>query len=156
MARTNRPSAWGQVCRTADGTICHVRSIYRDGETQMAELSTLEHGTELTLPVAELTRIADPRNKKPPIDGLPPAEERPRCQRCDRPFAVRTNDTYAPHNAGPLTPRILARRFVGWASYRGLFCTLSCALAFAELAHAAGYRITRRPATTPATKGSKG
>lgn len=31
---------------------------------------------------------------------------------------------------------------VGWG-YRGIFCTLRCALTFAEAAHRAGYRIKR-------------
>lgn len=151
MGAGKRPTAWGQICRTADGTICEVRSIYRDDETQMADLRAMEDGAEITLPVAELTRIADPRNKLPPIEGMP--ADRPCCQRCGKKFAALTNDTYSGPKDGPLAPRKTARRFVRWSSYRGLFCTLTCALAFAELAHNAGYRITRRP-NTPATKGS--
>jgi len=151
----------GHVVRTADGTICRVVSLYRQplgrvGEygAQLAELRNLETDEPLELPVAELTRIADPRNRRPPVEGLPD-EPRPRCQRCDRLFAWVTKDEYSGAKAGPLAPRITARRFVRWSSYRGLFCTLTCALSFAELAHAAGYRIQRRPASTSATEGTK-
>lgn len=150
-----KPIAADHVVRTADGTICRVVSLYRQplegggyGE-QLAELRNLETDEPLELPVAELRRVADPRNRRPPIEGLP--ETRPRCQRCDRMFAPITTDTYAGPKASPLSPRITARRFVRWSSYRGLFCTLSCALVFAELAHVAGYRIQRRPASTSAT-----
>lgn len=147
MATKARPTAWGQVVRTADGTICHVRSIYRgEGEQQMADLTTIEGGEELALPVAELTRIPDPRNRLPAVEGIPDGP-RPRCQRCDRAFAWIVDHKYAGPNAGPLSPRVLRRVFVRWSSYRGLFCTLSCALAFAELAHKAGYRMVRPPAS---------
>lgn len=147
----------GDVVKTADGTICEVRYVHParpDLDPPLppsADLRVLETGEGLDLPLAELRRIADPRNRKPPITGMPPVEERPRCQRCDRLLAPVVDTVYAGAKSSPLEPRIKARRFLRWSSYRGLFCTLTCALAFAELAHRAGYRIQRRPASTSAT-----
>jgi hypothetical protein len=148
----------GDVVKTADGTICEVRYVHGDRPDldpplpPAADLRVLETGDGFTLPLGELRRIVDPRNRKPPITGMPPADERPRCQRCDRLLAPVVDCVFAGAKASPLAPRITARRFLRWSSYRGLFCTLSCALSFAELAHAAGYRIQRRPASTSATE----
>lgn len=151
------------VVRTADGAICRVRSVGKHydherggyGDVDYADLVNLETNAELDLPVAELTRIPDPRNAKPPIDGLP--EERPACQWCGEkldPLVLFTrNDTAS----GPLTPRVRARTFNGWKGYGHsaetytlgartyyvpLFHSLGCAEKFATASHRGGYRRT--------------
>lgn len=85
----------------------------------------------------------------PPIEGLPAV--RPRCAHCDqmlRPWIKQTRG-----KVGKVPSVITRREFDGW--WRGYprrrpedkpptFCRLRCALAFAEAAHKAGYRMTRK------------
>jgi hypothetical protein len=89
--------------------------------------------------------------KRPPIEGLP--TERPRCAHCNKPLTPWVKDTkeqYRPEEGG-LRSRLVRREFDGmWRGYPRrlspppIFCTLKCALQFAQLAHEAGYRIVRK------------
>jgi hypothetical protein len=131
------------VVKTADGAMGDVRDIGRgvavvwiDGEESRA----------VTLPVDELRRVPDPRNRRPPIENLP--DTRPRCAFCDKPLSPVVDDERR-WNGPRWSPRLVRRIFVRWSCYgriddgRGAFCTLSCALHFARAAFAAGYRITK-------------
>lgn len=135
---------------TADGTLCRVRYIQpaQDGRPAIAELRPEDGGDSLELPVAELRRVPDPNRRRLEIEGLP--ARRPRCQACDRKLPFLTRDEYQKE---PVFRRI-RRVFVKWSGYDDLFCTLTCARAFAYAAHRAGFRVVRRPASSPATKGS--
>ena len=140
--------------KTADGTLGQIVAL-RDDHTVEVELEG-RYESRVTLPLAELRRVADPAKKRPPIEELP--AERPRCAFCDRPLRALTRDTQNPavwadghHN--PLVPRILRRVFwrwdgYGWDGHRALFCRHQCATNFGAAAYKAGYRVKRKDAQT--------
>ncbi len=136
------------IVRSADGGLYLVRYVHQ--ARQEADLSPFDpalcsadlSAEQVSLPLAELRRVVDPRNRLPPIQGLP--AERPRCQHCDRPLRPVVDRTHHPLVGGGSSFRVKTRTFRRWTSYRGLFCTLGCALNFAEAAHRAGYRIVRK------------
>jgi hypothetical protein len=132
------------------GLLCRVRSLYR-GE---ADLVSLVDDIELSLPVHELRRVPDPRNKLPKIEGMP--DQRPICQRCKRPLRPVSMDHYN-ESRDPLAPRIDRRVFSRWdgyghadleytngegeTNYVPLFCTARCAMQFAVIVYRSGMRI---------------
>jgi hypothetical protein len=127
------------VVKTADGTVYRVEYVESADRIHLVDLGdTSLNPDRLILPAAELKRIPDPFNQKPPIAGLPDGP-RPRCAYCRRLLAMQTNDIRQYRDK--TRPNIQSRTFVGWSSKRGLFCTLRCALDFAVAAHHAGYRI---------------
>ena len=75
------------------------------------------------------------RSKRPPISGIPSI--RPVCQWCGKKLRPWTEDTY---EGGRWSGQMVARKWAGWRSYRGLFHSLGCALDFAAAAHKGGYR----------------
>jgi hypothetical protein len=78
------------------------------------------------------------------VEGLP--LDRPRCQHCARPIGY-FSDSERSHE---VPSRIVRRVFRFWKGYGQVvdgvprWCTLRCALAFANAAHRAGYRMQRR------------
>jgi hypothetical protein len=139
-----RPIKLDDVVKTADGSMGDVHDIGRGMATVWIDG---EESRAVTLPVDELRRVPDPRNRRPPIENLP--VERPRCAFCNKPLSPAVNDERRGWGGPRWSPRITRRTFVRWNCYgrtddgRGAFCTLSCALHFARAAFAAGYRITR-------------
>lgn len=128
------PSRVDHYCTTADGTLCRVTYINPAGTE--AELSTIEHGGSLSLPVAELRRVPDPRNQRPPIAGMP--TERPRCAWCDRGLKPLVDDTW--NGDRGLGRRMIARVFLRWRAYESVFCTTRCAIRFAGASYRGGFR----------------
>lgn len=72
--------------------------------------------------------------KRPPIEGLPPADVRPRCPNCSRMLRPHTFYTYDKKT-------YWRREFSGAYHRYGAFCTLRCCKVFANAAHLAGYRV---------------
>lgn len=132
----------GHYVKSADGAEYCVSYVHPDNMGAlkgMVDLTSTDGGSNTILPLSELKRIPDPRNQRPPIEGVP--DVRPRCACCDKPLQMYTNNTYA---NGNYSGRIIRRVFNRWKAYSGLFCTLSCAHSFALAAHRAGYRIIRK------------
>ena len=125
--------------RTADGTVYRVRYVHeRDQVADLAEVGEIT--TALTLPLAELRRVPDPRNKRPAIEGIP--DERPTCAFCGKPIAPIVGNHYDNHPQ--LFKRIIVRRtFEGWRTIASAFHSNGCAVKFAAAAHRAGYRIVK-------------
>ena len=133
-----KPIAIDHWVRTADRAIGIVRHVGGDA----AEVAIDADDRQLvTLPIAELRRIANPARKLPPIDGLPLT--RPRCAYCNRGLRPVTSHEFRKGLIVWTLPRVVRRAFLRWDAYDGIFCRLSCARAFAVAAHAAGYRIRR-------------
>lgn len=136
------PTKIDQIVTTADGTLCRV--TYVATYSADAEVVPIEGGERMTLPRAELKRVPDPRNVRPPVEGMPTT--RPRCRYCNKPAAWVTRDET--QWTDQTKPRILKRTFVRWRGYDGgvpgvLFCTLNCAFHFAQACVRAGMRIKR-------------
>jgi hypothetical protein len=141
--------------KTADGAIGRVRYVgpqYSNGkftDELYAEIAIDNNLDEtIHLPVAELSRIANPNKKLVPIEGMP--DKRPNCVFCDKPLRPLVKNTYDNHEARHYG-KVTKRDFEGWQGYsieRGnqwdKFCTHGCALAFAAAAFKAGYRIVRK------------
>lgn len=139
-----QPTAVDHYCKTADGTLCRV--MYLSGPAfANAELRSINAdgswGDNLTLPLAELRRVADPRNKRPPVEGLP--AERPHCPWCDRPLRMLTNHLKDP-NAKLWLAVVKRRVFVRWQTVEGVFCTNSCAIRFAGASYRGGFRRVKK------------
>jgi len=120
------------VVKTADGLVCRVSYIHQVG---LVELDPLDGGATLTLPREELRRVPDPRNQRPPIDGMP--DPRPLCAWCARKLRPTVNEE---REGTAVRGRIVRRTFVRWNAYEGVFCTASCAIAFAGASYRGGYR----------------
>lgn len=148
---------YDHLVTTADGTICRV--TYVDKQRKEAYVKPIEgdrYGSEITLPLAELTRIADPRNKLPPIEGLP--KTRPVCQYCKTKLRPSTNNSYDLENKQILAPRVTRRVFSFWHGYGysketyttdggktrfyvPLFHSTKCAIKFAQASWLGGMRM---------------
>jgi len=134
--------------RTADGAIGRVRYVHEVFQTADIALNG-SFNDQVSLPLAELRRIPDPAENRPPIEGLPVDGERPRCAFCNRRLAPDVRKHYADVATtarNPLAPRVARRTFEGWTGYprrAPLFHSLGCAENFAIAAHKAGYRVRR-------------
>lgn len=140
--------------KTADGAIGRVRYVHQALGTADVAIDG-SYDNQESVPLDQLRRIADPAEKLPPIENMPPAAERPRCAYCGKPLRPNVRKHYADMatRRNPLAPDCLKRTFEGWEGYPRyrkdtgpLFDTLSCAERFAIAAHKAGYRIVRKPA----------
>lgn len=132
----------GHYVKSADGAeyrVSYVHPADTGPLKGMVDLTSTDGGSSATLPLSELKRIPDPRNQRPPIEGVP--DVRPTCAYCNRPLQMWLNDIY---DTGNCTGRIIRLVFWRWKAYDGLFCTLNHARAFALAAHRAGYRIIRK------------
>lgn len=77
--------------------------------------------------------------KRPPIEGMP--KRRPRCVGCNVKLKPTVRHAYERNpEAEGYGHKLVGRQWTGWSAYRGKFCTLRCALDFADDAHDAGYR----------------
>jgi hypothetical protein len=82
-------------------------------------------------------------------------EPRPLCPWCDRKLRpvvdVKTaKDALAgpkPFQAGDVyyTTGVIRREFVRWSAYQNVFCSATCAVAFAGAAYRGGYRRVKGP-----------
>jgi hypothetical protein len=139
----------GHHVKSADGTLYTVTYVgpqydaARGGYSteEYAELLPREYGGDsITLPVSELTRVTDPRSRRPPIEGMP--EQRPICQWC----GVKLTPWTRTHEEGVGNARRMVKReFGGWNGYpthEPLFHSTGCAIKFATACHRAGYRRT--------------
>lgn len=129
--------------RTADGATGRVRYVHRsrDGSDDTVDIA-IDNDWEqtVTLPRAEVRRIPNPANKRPPIDGMP--AERARCAWCERALRPQVINHYDDHPKA--WKRLIIRRtFAGWRAYEGVFHSTGCAIAFAGASYRGGYR--RRP-----------
>ena len=135
--------------KTADGAIGRVRYVHEALGTADVALNG-DWDQQVNLPLAELRRIADPSEQLPPIEGMPPASERPRCAYCQQLLKPDVRKHYADPTRtvrNPLARRYTKRTFERWAGYpigAPLFHSLGCAERFAVAAHKAGYRIVRK------------
>jgi hypothetical protein len=104
-----------------------------------AELVSLDGDERVSVPIAELRRVANPHDRRPAILGLP--AERPRCAWCNRPLRPDVRNTYSDD---PLwRRRIIQRHFNGWRTIEGVFDTNGCAVKFAGASYRGGYRRKR-------------
>jgi hypothetical protein len=94
-------------------------------------------GTPLSAEEVEVRRQRA-RRRMPPIEGLP--VERPVCVWCQKKLRPVSNGVY---ESGKLSGALLRRTFVRWDAYRDVFCTLQCALNFADASYRGGYRRAR-------------
>jgi hypothetical protein len=135
----------GHFVRTADGTIGKVQhGIYQGiADVALIDDNWRYTGTTVELPVTELKRVPIPT---PKVEGLP--DVRPRCKYCDKMLAYWTTDERV-KGPGAVWERVVRKVFTGWKGYggerRGVpnFCSLNCALFFAEACVRAGYAIKR-------------
>lgn len=127
--------------RTGDGALGKVTYVSpTDATLYLVDEATLDLGEQITLPLGELRRVADPTNKRPPIEGMP--AERPVCAYCGRQLKPEVHNHY--DEAAKLWKRRIVRRtFEGWRSYEGAFDTTACAIAFAGASWRAGFRRKR-------------
>lgn len=131
-----RPITVDSYAKSADGTLYRV--VYVGG--LQAQLAAVDGGEYIYLPLEELRRVSNPKDKRPRVEGVP--EERPRCEWCAR----RLRPSVVNHYTGETESwkrTIVRRTFSGWQSYVGAFDTKDCAVAFAGAAFRAGYR--RKP-----------
>ena len=146
MPREIKTDHW---VKTADGAIGRVRYVHEaSGTADIAINGSWDE--QVNLPVEELRRIPDPAENKPPIEGMPPAEERPRCAFCQQLLKPNVRKHYADVSKtarNPMAPRYTRRTFEGWEGYprrAPIFHSMACAEYFATAAHKAGYRIVRK------------
>jgi len=135
-----QPSRVNHYCTTADGVLCRVAYLGPDG---MADLYMVDNNLTETirLPVAELRRVPDPRNTRPPIEQMP--AERPRCAWCDRLLKPRVENVYSQEPQLWLR-RIVRRTFIRWRTVEGVFDTNRCAIRFAGASYRGGFRKVRK------------
>ena len=107
------------VVKTADGLVCRVSYIHQVG---LVELDPLDGGATLTLPREEIRHAVD---------------RRPLCAWCARKLRPTVNEE---REGTAVRGRIVRRTFVRWNAYEGVFCTASCAIAFAGASYRGGYR----------------
>jgi len=124
------------VVKNAEGVMMRVR--YVNPARREADVYPFDGELDdtITLPLDELKRVIDPKRRLPPIEGLP--AERPRCAWCARKLRprVHTEAVWHPH-------RVIGRKFEGWSTVAGGFCTNACAIQFAGACYHAGYRRER-------------
>jgi hypothetical protein len=134
-----KPLSYGHWVKTADGSIGRVCDLWRDqAEIQLDG----DPDRKVLLPRSELRRITDPHNRRPPIEGLPPIAERPRCAFCNKPLVPSVESIY---DRTTSRTKLVRRVFEGTYHVRSThFCTHRCAGDFARAAHKAGYRIVRK------------
>jgi len=127
------------------GEIGRVQHFTHDGGVEVWFIA----GGTRTLPVHDVTRVADPTKARPPIGGMP--DEHRRCTHCNKKLRVVTTDERELIPGQKLYQRITKRTFLRWSAYgdqRGgfneaLFCTLTCAFHFAQACYRSGMRIKR-------------
>lgn len=144
---------------TADGARGRVSYVGKQYDAEHGGYSKDDYATiwvensaedQLTLPVGELKRIADPNRKRPPIDGMP--EVRPLCPFCHKKLYPMVDEFKGDKNRFDATAEwkkpITRRVFTGWRGYTtgtdDKFCSLKCAYAFARAAFKAGYRMVKK------------
>lgn len=136
--------ATGHVVRTADGVTCRVQYIHADRTAELTPLGAPDE-ERLVLPIAELKRIPNPRDKRPPIEGMP--EPRPLCAWCRRKLRpvvnCEWNGSKAIGAALAYQARVTRRTWTRWDSYEEVFCTTRCAIKFAGASYRGGFR--RKP-----------
>ena len=131
--------------KTADGSIGRVRYVHERDQTADVAVDN-DWDQTITLPLTELRRIADPAERRPPIEGMPAPGDRPGCGFCGRLLKPRVRNVY--HDVqvtakNSMAPRVKARIFEGWETRSRVFCTHGCAGRFAIAAWEAGYRIVK-------------
>lgn len=130
------------VVKSADGTLYRVQAV----GAIAAELVPLEIGFSsdpavlVSLPISELRRVPDPRNRRPPIERLP--VDRPRCAWCDRQLRPIVDEIRNPSQE-TTAPRLLRRIFVQWREIERAFCSSKCAVLFAGASYRGGFRRAR-------------
>jgi hypothetical protein len=79
-------------------------------------------------------------DKNSALPGWLPPHDRPRCRNCAKamPQYVHGRLEQVPTEGGFTSVWVKER--VSYQAYRGLFCTMRCALAFAEAAYNGGFR----------------
>ncbi len=140
-----KPLSTDDWVKDKNGAIGRVQRWTHDGHVEVWFIT----GGNRTLPVTDVTRTADPTKARPPIDGMP--DEHRRCTHCNKKLRAITNNHYELLPGQQLYRRIASRTFARWSAYgdqkagfsEALFCSLTCALHFAQACYRGGMRIKR-------------
>lgn len=146
-----KPLSTDDWVKDAAGAIGRVQGFTHDGGVRVWFIT----GGERTLLVQDVKRIADPTKQRPPIDGMP--DEHRCCAHCNKKLRVITNNTYELLPGQQLYRRIAKRTFSRWSAYgdqkggftEALFCSLTCALHFAQACYRGGIRVTLQKPLKP-------